>query len=127
MENSDEEDSSNTPDQVAVKTISSAKGNEPVMIKGKVRWKHTKTEIMEVMTKTLKTVTDGFKETEMMMVELEEKKMEFEQRMRKQDHELQMEMMKMIVSHLPSPNPGPMYQPYQPPQPPGGYFDHDKL
>ena len=61
------------------------------------------------------------------MVELEEKQMKFEEGMTKQDREFQMEMMKMIVSHLPSPNPGqyPMYQPYRPQQPAGGYFYHD--
>ena len=98
------------------------------MIKTKVKRKRAKAEIIEeVMTKTLETVTDGFKEIEKMMVELEEKQMKFEERMRKQDREFQMEMMKIIVSRLPSPNPGqyPMYQPYQPPQPAGGYFDHD--
>ena len=117
---------------MVVKTISSVKDDDvnihnPFPIKGKVKRKRAKAEKMEeVMTKTLKTVTDGFKETEM-MIELEEKQMKFEERMRKQDREFQMEMMKMIVSRLPSPNPGqyPMYQPYHPPQPAGGYFDHD--
>ena len=42
------------------------------------------------MTKTMKTVTDGFKETEKMMLGLEERRLEerqmaFEERMRKQD------------------------------------------
>lgn len=97
------------------------------VIKGKKKRKHVKADIMEeVMTKTMKTLTDGFKDTEKMMVQLEEKQMEFEERMRKQDCEFQMEMMRKIVSRLPSPNPSqyPMYQPYQPPQP-GGYFDQE--
>ena len=101
-ENSDEEDSSNTQDQVAVKPISSAKDNDCVIIKSKVKRKRAKAEIMEeVMTKILKTVTDGFKETDKMMVELEEKQMKFEERMRKQYREFQMEMKMIAICHHP--------------------------
>ena len=123
---SDEEEADNAPDKVVNLKCSSAKENGSV--KGKKRRKRAKADVMEeVMTKTMKTVTDGFKDTEKMMVQLEEKQMEFEERMRKQDREFQMEMMRMIVSRLPSPNPSqyPMYQPYngQPTQP--GYFNHE--
>ena len=120
----DEEEADRAPDK-ALKCIGNAKENG---IKGKKR-KRAKAEVMEeVMTKTMKTVTDGFKETEKMMLGLEERQMAFEERMRKQDREFQMEMMKMLVSRLPSPNPSqyPMYQPYQPPQS-GGYFNHENM
>ena len=50
--------------------------------------------------------------------------MEFEERMRKQDREFQMEMMKMIVGRLPPANPS-QYPMYQISLHPGGYFDHD--
>ena len=79
------------------------------------------------MTKAMKTVTDGLKESEKMYVELEEKHMEFEERMKQKDQEFQKKMMKMLVSHLPPPSPAqyPMYQPFSP-QP--GYFNpNDRL
>ena len=71
----DEEEADRAPDK-ALKCISNAKENG---IKGKKR-KRAKAEIMEeVMTKTMKTVTDEFKETEKMMLGLEERQMEFEE------------------------------------------------
>jgi len=57
------------------------------------------------MTKAMKTVTDGLKESELMYVELEEKQMEFEERMKEKDWEFQKEMLTMLVSYLPLPNP----------------------
>lgn len=45
----------------------------------------------------MKIVTNGFKETEKIIVELEERQMEFKERIRKQDCEFQMEMMKMLA------------------------------
>ena len=118
----DEEETDIIPEK---SRCSSPKENGSVAIKGKMmkKRKRAKAEIMEDM---MKTVTDGFKDTEKMMMQLEEKQMEFEERMRKQDREFQMEMMKMIVGRLPPANPSqyPMYQPYQPSHP-GGYFDHD--
>ena len=72
------------------------------------------------MTKAMKTATDGLKESEKMYVELEEKHMKFEERMKQKDQEFQKDMMKMLVSRLPHPAHYPMYQPFSP-QP--GYFN----
>ena len=41
------------------------------------------------MIKAMKTATDGLKESEKMYVELEEKHMEFEERMKQKDQEFQ--------------------------------------
>ena len=49
------------------------------------------------MTKAMKRVTDGLKESEKMYVELEEKHMEFEERMKEKDREFQKEMLTMLV------------------------------
>jgi len=80
-----------------------------------------KTEIMEeVVTKAMKTVIEGFKESEILL-ELEEKQMLFKERMRHKDREFHMEMMKMFAGRLPPQNPAG-YNMYQsPPQP--GYFN----
>ena len=75
-------------------------GNAEKIVKGKgKKRKHAKAEVMEdIMTKAMKTVTDGLKESEKMYVELEEKHMEFEERKKQKDREFQKEMMKMLVS-----------------------------
>ena len=44
------------------------------------------------MTKAMKTVTDTLKETEKMFVELEERQMAFEERLRNQDRVFQMQI-----------------------------------
>ena len=105
---------------VAEKSTSIVKG------KGKKR-KRAKAEVMEdIMTKAMKTMTDGLKESEKMFVKLEEKHMQFEERMKERDREFQKEMMKMLISRFPSPNPAqyPMYQPYSS-QP--GYYPNDSV
>jgi len=66
----------------------------------------------------MKTVTDGLKESEKMFLEMEERQMNFEERMRRQDQEFQMQMMKMMMSCLPSSSQNP-YPPYPP------YYDQD--
>jgi len=49
----------------------------------------------EVVTKAMKTVTEGIKELEKMLVELKEKQMQFEERIRQKDREFHVEMMRM--------------------------------
>ena len=54
----------------------------------------------EVVAKVMKTVTEEFKESEKMLLELEEKQMLFERRIRQKDREFHMKMMKMFAGRL---------------------------
>ena len=87
-------------------------------IRGKKKRRNKGEIIEEVVTKAMKTVTDGLKESEKMFLEMEERQMNFEERMRRQDQEFQMQMMKMMMSCLPSSSQNP-YPPYPP------YYDQD--
>ena len=113
-------------DEVAVKSKYASNAVEKpekkcVTIKGKKR-KRAKAEIMEeVVTKVMKTVTEGIKQSEKMLVELEEKQMLFEERMRQKDREFHTEVMKMFVERLPPQNPTG-YSMYQSPPPQPGYL-----
>ena len=122
-----EKEENDLGDEVAVKSKYASNAVEKpekkcVTIKGKER-KRAKAEIMEeVVTKAMKTVTEGIKESEKMLVELEEKQMLFEERMRQKDREFHMEVMKMFVERLPPQNPTG-YSMYQPPPTQPGYFN----
>lgn len=114
-DNKREEDDKEELERETAKPIGNLKVEKIVKGKGRKR-KCAKKEIMEeVMTKAMKTVTVELKESEKMFVELEEKHMKFEERMKDKDREFQKEMMVMLVSHLPLPNPTQyrtnMYQP----------------
>jgi len=85
--------------------------------KGK-KQKRAKAEVMEdIMAKAMKTMTDGIKESEKMFIDLEEKHMKFEEKMKERDHKFQKEMMKMVMSRFTPSNPAtyPLYQPYSSP------------
>ena len=65
----------------------------------------------EIVTKAMRTVTDGLKESEKMHAQLEERHMEFEEKMKEKSIDFQKEMMKLLVSRL-APTQYAMYQPY---------------
>lgn len=94
-------------------------------IKGKKRRRNKEEIIEEVITKAMKTVTDGLKESEKMFLEMEDRQMKFEERMREKDREFQMEMTRMMagyVSQSSNHNQYPQYHSYPPP-PQSGYYD----
>jgi len=126
-----EKEETDSGDEVKSKYTSNAvEKTECVTIKGKKR----KCVIMEeVVTKAMKTVTEGIKKSEKMFIELEEKQMLFEERMRQKNCEFHMEMMKIFVAiyhhqrysmYQPLPqaghfNPSDYFEPYQ------SYMIHD--
>ena len=56
-----------------------------------------------VVSKVMKTVTEELKESDKMFVELEEKRMKFEEQQRREERQFQLRMMQMLVgsSHRP--------------------------
>ena len=66
-------------------------------IKGKKR-KGTQEEVMEsVVGKVMKAVMEGLKESDKMFVELEEKRMKFEQQQKREERQFQLQMMQMLL------------------------------
>jgi len=126
-----EKEENDSGDEVVVKLKYASNAVEKsekkcVVIKGKKR-KSAKAKIMEeVVTKAMKTVTEGFNESEKMLLELEEKKMLFEERMKQKDREFHMEIMKMFAGRSPPQNPTG-YNMYQPLSQPGYFNPSDAL
>jgi len=50
----------------------------------------------DVMMKAMKVMTDGLKESDKMFIQLEEKRMEFEERQRREERELKLRMVQMF-------------------------------
>jgi len=85
------------------KSICNVQSEKIAKGKGRKR-KRAKAEVMEeIVTKAMRTVTDGLKESEKMYAQLEERHMEFEERMKEKDRDFQKEMMNLLVSRLPPP------------------------
>ena len=88
-------------------------------IKGKKR-KRTKGEVMEdVASKLVKTITEGLKESDRMFLELEEKRMKYEEQQKREERQFQLQIMQLLVgSNLPachSSQPPAQYYPMYPP------------
>ena len=67
-------------------------------IKGKKR-KRSKGEMLEdVMTKAMKVMTDGLRDSDRMFTELEEKRLKFEEQQRREEREFQLRMIQMMQS-----------------------------
>lgn len=89
-------------------------------VKGKKR-KRSKAEVIEdVMLKVVKTVTHGMKESDKMFLELEEKRMKYEEEQKREERQFQLQMMQMLLrstqppSHASQPHAQyySMYPPY---------------
>jgi len=103
-------------DDVKVPMVAT-KGKESSGIIGKKRKRNKGEIIEEVITKAMKTVTDGMKESEKMFLEMEERQMEFQERMRQKDQEFHMRMMQMMMTGC-SPQSSSQLTPYHHPFPP---------
>ena len=69
-------------------------------IKGKKR-KRSKGEILEdVMTKVVKTMSDGLKNSDKMFLELEEKRLKFEEQQKHEEREFQLRMVQMLQGSM---------------------------
>lgn len=76
---------------------SRSRSSTPVNAKGKKR-KRSKGEIVEdVMSKVMKSVTEGLKESDKMFLELEEKRMKFEEQQKREERQFQLQMMQILV------------------------------
>ena len=85
-------------------------------IKGK-KCKRSKGEVLEdVMSKVMKTMTNGLKSTDKMFTELGEKRMNFEEQQRKEDQEFQLKVMQMLQQGMGGVN--SFYSPYSSVLPP---------
>lgn len=83
-------------------------------IKGKKR-KRSKGEVMEeVLSNVMKTITEGLKESDRMFLELEEKRMKFEEQQKKEERQFQLQMMQLLV--------GSSQQPHMPADPHSQFF-----
>ena len=70
--------------------------NDWAGIKGKKR-KRSKGEVLEdVMTKAMKVMTDGLRDSDKMFIELEEKRMKFEEKKRREECEFKLHMVQMF-------------------------------
>lgn len=73
---------------------------DKVGIKGKKR-KRSKGEVLEdAMTKVMKTMTDGLRSSDKMFMELEEKRLKFEEQQRREEREFQLRMIQMLQSSM---------------------------
>ena len=52
--------------------------------------------IKDTLSKVAKTITEGLKESNKMFVELEEKRMKFEEQQKREDRQLQLQMMRLL-------------------------------
>jgi len=95
-------------------------------IKGKKR-KRSKGEVFEdVMTKAMKVMTDGLRDSDKMFIQLEEKRMEFEERQRREERELKLRMVQMLQGRMGGASYYPSYgEPYGhgSSPPPAPYYD----
>ena len=76
------------------------------------------------MSKVMKSVTEGLKESDKMLLELEEKRMKFEEQQKREERQFQLQMMQILVgssNSRPPPRPTdphsqyyPMYSPFGP-------------
>ena len=89
--------------------------------KGRNR-KRSKAEMLEgIMSNAMKAVTEGLKESDRMFIELEEKRMKFEEQQKREERNFQLQMMQMLVgSAHPSSHPTEFHAPYYPSYPPYG-------
>lgn len=67
----------------------------------------------EVVSKVMKTVTDGLRETDKMFLELEEKRMEMEAQQKREERQFQLQLAQMLVGQPSGP---PYHYPGYPPQ-----------
>ena len=73
---------------------------DKVGIKGKKR-KRSKGEVLEdAMTKIMKTMTDGLRSSDKMFMELEEKRLKFEEQQRREEREFQLRMIQMLQNGM---------------------------
>ena len=93
---------------------------DKVGIKGKKR-KRSKGEILEdVMTKVVKTMSDG-RSSDKMFMELEEKRLQFEEKQKREEHEFQLKMVQMLQGGMEGSS---MYPPqYHAPPPSSLYYN----
>lgn len=104
-----------------IETGSRSRSSTVNIQKGKKR-KRSKGEVIEdVMSKVMKSVTESLKESDRMFVELEEKRMKFEEQQKKEERQFQLQMMQILVgssnplSHPADPHAYfPTYPPYAP-------------
>ena len=89
-------------------------------IKGRKR-KRSKGEVVEqVVKKVMKTVTEGMKECDRMFMEMEEKRMQFEEQQKREERQFQLQLMQMIFGRSLSPHHPPGRTP--PPPPPTDHY-----
>ena len=73
---------------------------DKVGIKGK-KGKRSKGEVLEdAMTKVMKTMTDGLRNSDKMFMELEEKRLKFEEQQRREEREFQLRMIQVLQSGM---------------------------
>ena len=100
--------------------------------KGKKR-KRSKGEVLEdVMRKVMKTVTEGMKESDKMLLEFEKERMKFEEQQKREERQFQLQMMQLLMgpSHQNrTPDPHAQYFPAMytgyPGVPHSQYYPHD--
>ena len=96
---------------------SSTPASSATAIKGKKR-KRSKGEVIEdAISKVTKTITEGLKESDKMFLELEEKRMKFEEQQKREDRQFQLQMMQLLVGsarppHQPVDHHSQYYHPY---------------
>ena len=110
-----------------IESASRSKSNTPVKIKPEKKQKRSKGEVVEdAMSKVMMTVTEGLKESDRMFLELEEKRMKFEEQQKREERQFQLQMMRILVGSSSHPPPHPsdsrsqyygMYSPFAYPGP----------
>lgn len=115
-----------TSDVESTGRSSCSRSSTPVNLKDKrikeKKRKRSKGEVVEdVMSKVMKTVTEGLKESDKMLMELEEKRMKFEEQQKREERQFQLQMMQILVGSSNSRPPRadeprshyyPMYSPF---------------
>ena len=90
-------------------------------VKGEKK-KRSKGEVLEdAMTKVMKTMNDGLRNSDKMFMELEEKGLKFEEQQRREEHEFQLRMIQILQSGMGG---NSMYPPQYPTSPSPYYSPH---
>lgn len=131
-ERSDEEDTAegdrgledNSVDDISVDiedtVTESSSSRSTTPVSNMTKRKRSKGEVMEdVMSKVMKNVTEGLQESDKMYLELEEKRMKFEEQQRREERDFKLQMMRILVgsTHPPS-HPADPHGQYYPTYPP---------
>ena len=108
---------------------SSTPASSATAIKGKKR-KRSKAEVIEdSLFKVATTITEGLKESDKMFLELEDKRMKFEEQQKREERQFQLQVMELLVGsahppHQPVDHHSQYYHPYPADYPP--YNPHSR-